>query len=89
MKQEELEKLSPKDLSMVVQAKLNKSALKGRFGMFTNKGNRAVKRIVKSSKDYREAYKKLEKLTKIHGEATDTMVREIVLAYYLTKKTLN
>jgi len=89
MKQEELERLSPKDLSMAVQAKLNKNASKGRFGMFTNKANRAVKRIVKSSKDFREAYKKLEKLTKIHGEATDTMVRETVLAYYLTKKTLN
>jgi len=61
-----------------------------KFGMFTNKGNKAINRIVKSSSSYTEAYKKMKELTALHPEATDTAVRDSVFMYFKNKnKTLN
>ena len=61
-----------------------------KFGMFSNKGNKAINRIVKASSSYNEAYKKMKELTKFYPEATDTAVRDSVFMYFKNKnKTLN
>lgn len=59
-------------------------SLEARFGMFTERGNRAVADIVKNSNSYAEAAAKLEDLAKVEGfaEATDTEVRECVWAVF-------
>ena len=66
-----------------------KRMTKGKFGMFTNKGNKAVRRIAKNSKTFDEAVIKLKKLSEIHGEAMDTDVRVNVLYFIEKNKTLN
>jgi hypothetical protein len=59
-------------------------SLEASFGMFSERGNRAVEDIVKSSSSFQEAMLKLEDLSLVKGfeEAMDTEVRECVWAVF-------
>ena len=64
----------------------NKQLENSNFGMFSKEGTERVVNIVKQSKTYYQAIKKLDKLSEEDGfnEAMDTAVRDEVIVCYRT-----